>query len=211
MKQNASHLEDIKEIRKLMEKSSKFLSLSGLSGVSAGAFALLGALAAFLYSRKNQINLSEYIQKSDLNLDDPVLTFLILLSAGTLILAILSGFYFSLKKAKQIQINFWNSAAIRMLSHLFIPIITGGLVMLILFFRNELYLIPALSLIFYGLGLINAGKFSGPDINFLGLIQIILGLSALVFPGNSLIFWTTGFGFLHVIYGIYLYLKYDRT
>jgi predicted lysophospholipase L1 biosynthesis ABC-type transport system permease subunit len=35
--------DDIKAIREMMEKSSKFLSLSGLSGVVAGCAAIAGA------------------------------------------------------------------------------------------------------------------------------------------------------------------------
>ena len=47
------HLENLKEIRTLMERSSKFLSLSGLSGISAGIIALVGAF--MVYSKKVEI------------------------------------------------------------------------------------------------------------------------------------------------------------
>jgi predicted lysophospholipase L1 biosynthesis ABC-type transport system permease subunit len=46
------HLEDIAEIRAMMERSTRFLSLSGLSGVFAGTFGLIASgLAYFRISR----------------------------------------------------------------------------------------------------------------------------------------------------------------
>ncbi len=41
------HLQDLTEIRSMMERSSRFISLSGLSGISAGVFALIGAYLAY--------------------------------------------------------------------------------------------------------------------------------------------------------------------
>lgn len=52
-KQNENYIDDLKEIRSMMEKSSRFISLSGLSGVSAGIVALAGAVMAWWYIQNN--------------------------------------------------------------------------------------------------------------------------------------------------------------
>ena len=49
MTDNKKHIEDIAEIRSLMEKSSKFISLSGLSGILAGIFALIVQFALNIF------------------------------------------------------------------------------------------------------------------------------------------------------------------
>ena len=49
MNNQNEHLETLSEIRTLMERSSKFLSLSGISGISAGIIAIVGVVAASIY------------------------------------------------------------------------------------------------------------------------------------------------------------------
>ena len=51
MDKRNEHLETLSEIRSLMERSSRFISLSGLSGVAAGVFALMGAAMVYVYLR----------------------------------------------------------------------------------------------------------------------------------------------------------------
>ena len=48
MSENQKHLEDLQQIRSIMERSTTFISLSGLSGISAGLFGLIGAALAYL-------------------------------------------------------------------------------------------------------------------------------------------------------------------
>ena len=43
------YLKDISEIKNLMNKSSRFISLSGLSGILAGIYALVGAAMTYYY------------------------------------------------------------------------------------------------------------------------------------------------------------------
>jgi hypothetical protein len=49
MEKQLEHLETLTEIRSMMERSTRFISLNGLSGVFAGVFALIGAVAAYMY------------------------------------------------------------------------------------------------------------------------------------------------------------------
>jgi hypothetical protein len=199
-------LETLAEIRSLMERSSRFISLSGLSGVFAGIFALIGALAAYLYldlpiTSPGYYELKPVDEVSFFFLADA----LFVLSASMAVCIILS-----IRKAKQKGLSVWDASAKRMLMNLMIPLISGGIFCLILYYHGFIGLIVPVTLIFYGLALINASKYTLNDIRFLGIVEIILGLIASVYMSYGLLFWAVGFGILHIIYGIVLYNKYEK-
>jgi hypothetical protein len=211
MKSTEKHLQELSEIRNLMVKSSRFLSLSGLSGISAGIIALAGALVAWIYLRSGDIHYDEYYrvlgEKSDVN----ILGFLAVDAIIILVLAITSGLFFSSRRARKMGVPLWNSASKLLLINLIIPLVTGGIVCVILLFQQGVNLIAPLTLIFYGLALINAGKFTQYNINYLGITEILTGLTAMIFINHSLFFWAMGFGTWHIIYGSVLYFRYERT
>ena len=81
---------------------------------------------------------------------------------------------------------------------------------LILAWHGAVSLVAPVTLIFYGLALVNAGKYTTPEIVVLGIAEIVTGLAAAVWLPYGIWFWGAGFGFYHIIYGITLYHKYDR-
>ena len=210
MKTNEKHLADLKEIRNLMEKSSRFLSLSGLSGISAGIIAIVGALTAWIFFRSNNIYYDEFYHAVGKNPDVKVLRFLIMDGSLILLMAVGFGFYFSYRKARRMNMLFWNPASKRLLINLFIPLTTGGIVCIILLFREGINLIIPMMLLFYGLGLINAGKYTQYNINYLGITEIVTGLLAMIFIDHSFYFWILGFGVWHILYGAIYYYRYER-
>jgi len=208
-------LNDISEIKNLMEKSSKFISLSGLSGVFAGVFALIGASIVYLkYATiyNNRFEISDYSNSDIYKFGNTTefIKFTILIGVIILILAVGSGVFFTYRKAKKNKNLVWDSTSKRLLINLFIPLITGGIFIFILAYHHIFYLIAPATLIFYGLSLINAGKYTLHDVKYLGVLEVILGLVSAFFVGYGLIFWALGFGVLHIVYGISMYLKYDR-
>lgn len=190
--------EDLKHIRSMMERSTKFLSLSGLSGISAGIVATIGAYIANLMIEK-KFSISE-----DLTLD------LFLLALTIIFLASSLGFYFSLRKARKSNSKLWMPATLQIFKDFSIPMIVGGLLCLIMIYQQASAFIAPLMLIFYGLALIYAGTHTYGDIKVFGACEIILGLLAAIFICNGLLFWTIGFGVLHIVYGTVMYWKYDR-
>jgi general stress protein CsbA len=219
-KQN-EHLETLTEIRSLMEQSSRFISLSGLSGVFAGVFALLGAVAAYIY-----VYVIIFVPSSDpITTPNEYYNYAVNSNGGTnfnfyiffftdaacvLIASLTTGSLLTIKKAKQKNQPIWNSTAKRLLINLLIPLITGGLFCLVLLYHGLIGMIAPATLIFYGLALINASKYTLNDIRYLGVLEIILGLIASVFIGYGLLFWAVGFGVLHIVYGIVMYNKYEK-
>lgn len=212
MEESNKHLNELREIRNLMEKSSRFLSLSGLSGVFAGIVALIGAGIAYWYFGFS----FDYREYSDSIVYDrsgvrsEFYFFLFGLASAILLVALAGGWYFTQRKAKAMGLPKWDKMAERTLVELMIPLVAGGLFSIILLKHGGVYLVPGATLVFYGLALINASKFTLKDIRYLGLIEVALGITACYFANYGLLFWALGFGVLHVIYGIMMYQKYEK-
>jgi hypothetical protein len=212
MNQEQEHLETISEIRSLMERSSRFISLSGLSGVFAGIFALIGAAAAYIY-----FNLSlstpryyDYAITDQGESNTNFYAFFFINAICVLTASIAVGSFLTIRKAKQANQSIWDNTAKRLLINLLIPLIAGGAFCLILVYHGFIGMVAPATLLFYGLALINASKYTLSDIRYLGICEIILGLIAAVYIGYGLLFWAAGFGILHIIYGVIMYIKYER-
>ncbi len=205
-------LENLNEIRNLMEKSSRFLSLSGLSGISAGIIALAGAAIAFFYLDFDQryFDINHYFYNKMFLKMYHSFSFLFLDAIIILVLALTAGVYFTTRKARKKGLAVWDSTAKRMLINLFIPLIAGGLFCLILLYHNIFFLVAPCTLLFYGIALLNASKYTLPDIRYLGISEILLGLIGSLFVGYGLVIWAIGFGLLHIIYGTVMYIRYER-
>lgn len=202
---NDKHHEDLEHIRSMMERSSRFISLSGISGIIAGVIALIAAFLAYYFIKNSG---GDYFGNKHINLSSSLLTKLIITCIATLIIALFFGVYFTVKKSKRNKVNIWNSLSKRLLISLFIPLAAGGIFCLALFYHNHLGFIAPSMLIFYGLALMNASKYTFNDVEYLGYCELALGLIALFLVGYGLIFWAIGFGLLHIIYGFMMQKKY---
>lgn len=207
------YLNDIAEIKKMMSNSSRFLSLSGLSGILAGVYALI---AAFL-AREILTNIPQYAIDSSYNLtvdrvtsNAEIVAQLILIALITLILAITTAFILTLRKTKKTGEKIWTPISRRLIANFAIPFLAGGFFCSVLLQYELIGLVAPATLLFYGLALINASKYTVGDIKYLGLVNVIIGLVATQFIGYGLYFWALGFGVSHIIYGTIMYNKYDR-
>jgi hypothetical protein len=202
------YLQDLTEIRSMMEKSSRFISLSGLAGVFAGVFALAGSISAY-YILKN-FYIAIWYENDIIQLSKDLVLHLFLVAMGVLFLSLFFGYYFTTKKAKKLGHKTWNKTSQLMLINLAIPLFAGGIFCVSLFLHGNLGLIAPTTLIFYGLALVNGSKFTLNDIKYLGYCEMIVGLIATFFIGWGLWFWAFGFGILHIVYGISMYYKYEH-
>jgi hypothetical protein len=207
MNQQQDQLETLHEIRNIMDRSSRFISLSGLSGVAAGVSALIGAAVVKWYLLTHNINYSQNLGR---NLTRESILFMLSVAAFVFILAVCLATYFTARNAKKISHRVWDSKTERMLVNLFIPLAAGGIFCAILIYHDLLYLVAPVMLIFYGCALLNASKYTVSDIRYLGILEIIVGLLASFFVGYGLLAWTLGFGVLHILYGTLVYIKYER-
>jgi hypothetical protein len=198
---------ELSSIRNLMERSSKFISLSGLSGIMAGIYALIGAY--FAYQVVFQEGMSLSFRKVYL-LDYGVMLQLVTIAVAVLIFSIITGIWLTIKQADKKGEKIWNPISKRLLVNMAIPLVTGGLFILILLYKGQFGILASASLLFYGLALISASHFTFTDIKWLGFCEIILGLLALAFQGYGILFWALGFGVLHIIYGSMMHFKYKQ-
>ena len=212
MKTNSTNPgEDLQVIRDIMERSSKFLSLSGLSGIFAGVCALTGAaIAWFFIPAINLVQNEEYMRSQVDSTASATWYYLVLDAMLVLGFAVLGAVYFSQRKARKAGQPLWTLSTRSLIFHLIIPLGTGGIFTLILLFRNTPELVASVMLIFYGLSLVNAGKFTFGEIHYLGLTEIVLGILAGVFVNYGLLFWTTGFGLMHIVYGAVMYYRHEH-
>jgi hypothetical protein len=213
MEQNQEPIQQLNEIRNLMERSSRFISLSGLSGVSAGIIALIGAGIAFFYLDFDQryFDINRYFSEMTYKQFSNSWLFICLDALFVLFSALIVSVYFTTRKARRLGLKVWDQTARRMLINLFIPLIAGGIFCLILVFHHLVFLIAPATLIFYGLALLNAGKYTLHEVRILGISEIIIGLIASWMVGYGILFWAVGFGVLHIFYGLMMYFRYEKV
>jgi hypothetical protein len=199
--------EELAEIKSMMERSTRFLSLSGLSGVLAGMYALAAAGLTWYWI---------YFPTSSWGAGAATLSFrevlnqLLLLGLATLIASVSTAYLLSKKKGSNSSQLFWTPASKRFLQALFLPVALGGFFCFALLHERAFGLIPAATLIFYGIGLVQSAQFTLGEIKNLGYTQLALGLIAAFFPDFGLLCWALGFGAFHVIYGALMYFRHER-
>lgn len=206
---NQQHLKNLTEIRSLMERSSSFISLSGLSGISAG---IMGLIAAYILHQK-LFRFMDYTKSPMISaqMREEFILFGITVSAAVLLVTFLAAIFFTARKAKKNGYPVWDGSAKRLVVNLFVPLITGGVFCLILIYQYYDWLVLPSMLVFYGLALLNAGKFTLSEIKWLGVSEIILGLVSMLFLNDAIYFWGAGFGLLNIIYGMLMYFKYEKN
>jgi hypothetical protein len=203
-------LQEISDIKRIMERSSRFISLSGLSGIAAGLCALTGA-----YFGNNILNdyYSEYNDGAgytDKNFQSLKVS-LLAIACIVLVAALILSFIFTWRRARQNHLPIWDLTARKLMWNILIPLIAGGLFILAMLQYSEWRFVAPACLIFYGLALVNGSKYTLTDIRYLGYMEIVLGLVNTQFTGYGLYFWAVGFGILHIIYGVLMWWKYEKS
>ena len=202
MKNSENYIEEIREIRKMMEESSRFLSLSGLSGILVGIYALAGSVVAYLiiYSEKT---IGDFLY-------DTITPQISVLALVVLVLSLITIIWLTSSKAKKAGKKFWNPGSRLMLVNLALPVASGGILTIIFASRGVYDFVAPTTLVFYGLALATAAKFTRQEIFWLGIFEILLGIVAALVPTLGLLCWALGFGVLHIIYGILMYYRYEH-
>lgn len=201
--ESKKYLDDISQIKDLMNRSSRFISLSGLSGILAGLYAITGALIAYFHlipHREEPITMHSWNFKMIVG---------ILMAVA--VLSLVTAYLLSSKKAKKNNEKVWDETTKRLLVNFLVPLVTGGFYILIKLNSQHYGLTASLMLIFYGLALVNAAKYTIGNVRYLGYFQILLGLICAALPGYGFWFWILGFGVLHIIYGSLIYFKEEKA
>ena len=207
--QSDQPLEDIRVIRKLMEESSRFLSLSGLSGIVAGVAGIAGAIIAHLIITGNSPHTDWCLRPlAGGEAGTAPAAKLFAAMAVVLVVAFSGAVILSSRKAKRSGIKAWTPVTRRMLISLLIPLAAGGLFVLFTVRTVPANVTAASTLIFYGVAMMSAGKFTFGEIHWLGVLEVVTGLACLLLPQWTIIIWAAGFGVIHICYGLFMHLRY---
>ncbi|TDW99444.1 hypothetical protein [Dinghuibacter silviterrae] len=201
----SSHLDTLKDIRNMMERSGRFISLSGWSGIAAGSWALAGAYLAsreFRYLRGGEIDWTVGLAHLRARL--------MVMGLCIFVGALASAFAFTYARSRKQGVPIWGSAARRLLWNTMLPMLAGGVLVLRLLYLELGGLVAPVCLLFYGLALVNGSKYTLGEVRYLGYALILLGAINCWVPGYGLYFWAVGFGVLHIVYGIWMWRKYEK-
>jgi len=201
------YLNDISEIKNMMNRSSRFISLSGISGILAGIYSLIGAWLAYNTIYSDTLLMGSY---RNLVVTQESIYKLLAIATSVVFLSLITGIFFSYRKALKQNEKFWDSSSKRLIINFMIPMVTGGIFILFLIEKEILGLVAPLTLLFYGLACVNASKYTLGGVRYLGITMIVLGLISTKFIGYGLLFWALGFGFCHIFYGAVMYFKYEK-
>jgi hypothetical protein len=207
MKELQEYEKDLASIRAIMERSVKFVSLSGLSGVLSGIYALAGSAIVYSILYYPYFPIDFHFHYSD---ERTVVDQLLIVAATVLVLSLSTGYFLSVRKAKKLNTTIWNSASKQLFIDVFIPLVSGGLLIVILLVQGYYGILAPASLVFYGLALQQGSRSTYPEVRYLGLTEIVLGLTCAALPGYGLIFWAIGFGVMHIVYGSVMYFRHER-
>ncbi len=186
-------LESVNEIKELMEKSSKFISISGFAAIMAGIYASIGASIIVLIP-----SLTDTLEP------------MIIVAAAVLAASAITACILSYNKSKRMRQKFFSKLAYRALWNFSLPMLTGGILCISILCHGYYGIVSSITLLFYGLTLVNVSKFTYSNIAWLGYAFICLGIIDSFWEGHSLLFWTIGFGGFHILYGILFYIHYER-
>lgn len=216
--EDIKHIEALNDIRSMMRKSSRFLSLSGLSGIFAGVYALGGYFAAKRYiqdqlgSGVSELEYRDIVYNQMTRLSDfQSFGFFIVDAATVLGLSLLTAYVFSARKARKNNTKLFDHTAWQLMWHMAVPLTAGGLLCVAILLNGHIAFIPSLMLCFYGAAIFSASRMTYDDVKYLGIAEIVLGIIAAFDLGNGLLYWALGFGVLHIIYGAMMWFKYERT
>lgn len=201
MDQN-SYLSQLKEIQVMMKKSSRFLSLSGVAGICAGIFALIGV--GTVYALRNKFDYP-------LTFDGWSFKTLVLIAILVLVSSLSVGYFLAKRKSTKLGERVWNPISKQFVFAFGMPLITGGLFTVMLIINKQFFYVSPTTLVFYGLGLTAASNYTYSSIRYLGMTFILLGLLNLCFLGAGLYFWAIGFGLAHIIYGTIMHFYIERN
>lgn len=206
---------ELQGIRQIMERSSRFISLSGLSGISAGICALVGAWLAGKTMNAYPAGGSVLRRPAEggYALQDvyQLHSTLFQIALGTFVSACILAFIFTYRRSKKTDVPIWGTTARRLLINVAVPMLSGGIFLLVLLKHGIVGFVAPGCLMFYGLGVLNASKYTLPETRYLGYSEILLGIINLFFLGDGLYFWAAGFGVLHIVYGAFMWFRYERN
>jgi hypothetical protein len=181
-------MDNLRYIRETMERASAFTGISGWGEVAIGGTAFV---ASFLAAHQSSFK-----------------AWLSVWLAEGLISLLIAGWSMD-RKARAVQLPLMSGPGRKAVFSLSPPIIAGALLTIVLVRAGLTNFIPGVWLLLYGTGVITGGMFSVRVVPIMGLGFMTLGALALFAPpAFADWFMATGFGGLHIVFGVIIARKY---
>ena len=178
--------ENLRVIRALMERSTKFSTFSGLSGVCAGMASIIGCIITRLY------------------IPDPgafPVQFLALWST-VIVIAVGADYLLMKRRAAQVGKRVLSRLGKQMVIASVPGLGTGAIVTFYLLQHHLLGSVYPFWMLAYGLAVSATGLFSQREVSLLGVAFLIAGAACLFATGIGLPMMAVTFGGFHIVYGL---------
>lgn len=177
-------VDDLRFIRRTMERGPAFTAVPGWGGVGMGVTALLAAAVGATRTT-------------------PEAWLAIWLIAAVVAVGI--GAWAMVRKARRAGFPLFSGSGRKFLLGFLPPALAGAILTLALYRSGATPLIPGMWLLLYGVAVAAAGTFSVRVVPVMGACFMILGVVALLAPaGWGDVLLGTGFGGLHVAFGVHI-------
>ncbi len=189
---HAHAMDNLRYIRKTMERAGSFTAVPGWGGVAMGLTAIAASLVAMHAGSVNQW-LSIWMMEG--------------------VLAVAIGIFAMWRKASQAGLPMWSAPARKFVFSFVPPLIAGAALTIVLWRVGAVPAIPGVWLMLYGTGVVTGGAFSVPIVPVMGLCFLAEGVIAIFTPAGWSLplndFWLgAGFGGLHVLFGTIIARRY---
>ena len=181
-------MDNLRYIRRTLERAGEFTAVPGIGGMLMGSTALVAAWIAGPGTGSPR--------------------WLIVWLAEA-VLALLIGIAAAAHKSKRVRIPLLSGPGRKFVAAFAPAMLTGGVLTLVLFRHGVAGLLPGVWLLLYGTGVLSGGGASVRVVPAMGGLFMLAGAAALFLPaawGN--LFLAAGFGGLHIIFGTIIAVKY---
>ena len=180
-------MDNLRYIRRTLERAGSFTAVPGMGGVAMGMVALLAARLAVL-----QPGAGGWLAVWAL--------------AAAVAMAI--GIAGAALKSRRFQIPLFSGPGRKFIAG-FVPALLAGAVLTAVFYRAGISgFLPGVWLLLYGAAVLSGGSASVRVVPIMGACFMFVGTVALLLPGWNDILLPVGFGGLHLIFGTVIAVKY---
>lgn len=181
-------MDDLRYIRKTMERAAAFTAVPGRGGVAMGVTALLAAAAA-----TGQPTEGRWLA-----------TWLVGAALATGMAS-----WATARKARMAGVQLFNGPGRRFALSFLPPVIAGAALTWALYDYGATQAIPGMWLLLYGAGVTTGGTYSVRIVPIMGLCFMVVGAAALASPRAwADIYLAVGFGVLHIVFGVAIARRY---
>lgn len=181
-------MDDLRFIRRTMERGTAFTALPGWGGVGMGASALL---AAALAARQQSVEGWTAVWLAEAA---------VAVGIGALATA---------QKARKVSLPLLSGAGRKFLLSFLPPTVAGAALTWALYASGDTALMPGMWLLLYGVGVVSAGTFSVGVVPVMGTVFMATGgLALAAAPAWGDQFMALGFGGLHILFGLVIARRY---